>query len=181
MQTHGRGKLHSQASGLPKLQRSEPALASAMGPFQTCSIAGQLIGHFGLNNVTRCVTYFRRYAWHLLCYCHTNEIDSRRKAQSIELIPMTIEKAIVLGSDLNVAKSLENYLRRCRCDVASTSTIAAARDYLSRDNFDILFLDLSLSDGSGIEFLKEIQARPAKPLVVVTASSNAVGVAADCI
>ena len=67
---------------------------------------------------------------------------------------MSIEKVIVLGSDLSFRTDLENYLRRCRYDVAATSTVAIARDYLSKDNFDIIFLDLILPDGSGTDFLK---------------------------
>jgi DNA-binding NtrC family response regulator len=94
---------------------------------------------------------------------------------------MTIEKIIVLGSDSKLRADLENYLRRCRYDVASAPTIAAARDYLGRDNFDIVFLDLALSDGSAMDFLKEIQARPSKPMVVITAGAGAVEPAVDCI
>ena len=93
---------------------------------------------------------------------------------------MTIEKIIVLGSDSNLRNALQSYLRRCRYDVAATSTIAAARDYLGRDNFDIIFMDLALSDGSGVSFLQEIQSRPTKPLVVVTVGVTSVKPAVDC-
>jgi DNA-binding NtrC family response regulator len=94
---------------------------------------------------------------------------------------MTIEKVIVLGSDLHTRSALESFLRKCRYDVASTSTLAAARDYLGRDNFDILFLDLTLTDGSGMEFLQEMKARAVKPLVIVTAGSGSIESAVDCI
>ena len=94
---------------------------------------------------------------------------------------MTIEKIIVLGNDSNLRTELENYLRRSRCDVASASTLASARDYLGRDNFDIIFLDLDLPEGNGLDFLKEIQARPSKPLVIVTANAGSVEAAMDCI
>ena len=94
---------------------------------------------------------------------------------------MSIEKAIVLGSDSSLRSHLENYLRRCRCDVAAAATIADARNYLNRDNFDIIFTDLVLPDGSGMGFLQEIQARPQRPLVVITANAGAVNPAVDCI
>ncbi len=94
---------------------------------------------------------------------------------------MAIEKIIVLGSDLNFRSSLENYLRRCRYDVAPAPTIAIARDYLSRDNFDLIFLDLRLPDGEGTDLLKEIQARPQKPLAVITAGAGSVESAVECI
>ena len=94
---------------------------------------------------------------------------------------MAIEKIIVLGGDLNFRSNLENYLRRCRYDVAPAPTIAIARDYLSRDNFDLIFLDLHLPDGEGTELLKEIQARPQKPLAVITAGTGSVESAVECI
>ncbi|HEY1719409.1 MAG TPA: sigma-54 dependent transcriptional regulator [Verrucomicrobiae bacterium] len=94
---------------------------------------------------------------------------------------MTIEKIIILEGDSILRSNLENYLRRCRYDVASTSTIAVAREYLSRDNFDIVFSELRLPDGDGAELLKEIQARAQKPLVVITTSSGSIESAVDCI
>ncbi|MGA2868249.1 MAG: sigma-54 dependent transcriptional regulator [Verrucomicrobiota bacterium] len=86
-----------------------------------------------------------------------------------------------MGSDLNFRSNLENYLRRCRYDVASIGTIAMAREYLSRDNFDVIFLDLRLPDGEGTDLLKEIQARPQKPLAVITAGAGSVESAVECI
>jgi len=94
---------------------------------------------------------------------------------------MAIEKVIVLEGDSGLRNNLENYLRRCRYDVAATATIAGARDFLSKDNFDIIFLELRLSDGDGADFLKEIQSRPQKPLSVITTSSSSVESAVDCI
>jgi len=64
---------------------------------------------------------------------------------------MSIEKIIVLEDDAIVRNNLENFLRRQRFDVASAPTLAAAHDYLSRDNFDLIFMDMRLPDGQGIE------------------------------
>jgi DNA-binding NtrC family response regulator len=94
---------------------------------------------------------------------------------------MSIEKIIVLEGDSNFRNNLENYLRRCRYDVAATSTIAVAREYLSKDNFDIIFLELRLPDGDGTDFLKEIQARPQKPLAVITTGHGSIESAVNCI
>ena len=93
---------------------------------------------------------------------------------------MSIEKVIILGSDLHTRNALEHSLRNCRYDVAATSTIAAAREYMDRDNFDILFLDLALPDGNAQGFLQEIHARAVKPLVIITAGAGAVDAAVEC-
>src|ERR1700722_3256553 len=94
---------------------------------------------------------------------------------------MAIAKIIVLGTDLNFRSHLENYLRRCRYDVASAATLANARDYLCKDNFDLIFMDLHLPDGDGTDLLKELQARPQKPLAVITATAGGVESAVECI
>ncbi len=94
---------------------------------------------------------------------------------------MAIEKIIILEGDAVVRTSLENYLRRCRYDVASTPSVPVALEYLGRDNFDIFFLDLSLRNGRGTDLLREIQMRALKPLVIVTASIGSIESAVDCI
>jgi DNA-binding NtrC family response regulator len=94
---------------------------------------------------------------------------------------MAIEKIIVLGRDAAFRNQLENCLRRHRYDVAVTSAIGIAREYLSRDNFDLIFLDLSLPGGEGADLLREIQARPQKPLVVMTADADQVDTAVECV
>lgn len=94
---------------------------------------------------------------------------------------MTIEKIIVLDGDAVYRNNLEGFLRRCRYDVASASTIAAARDYLSRDNFDVIFVDMRLPDGDGTDLLKEIQSRPQRPLVVMTTGSGSIESAVECV
>ncbi len=94
---------------------------------------------------------------------------------------MAIEKIIILEGDTVVRSSLENYLRRCRFDVASTPSVPVALEYLGRDNFDIFFMDLSLRNSRGTDLLKEIQMRALKPLVIVTTSMGSIESAVDCI
>jgi DNA-binding NtrC family response regulator len=93
---------------------------------------------------------------------------------------MAIEKVIVLEDDPIVRNNLENFLRRQRLDVASAPTIAAARDYLAKDNFDIIFMDMRLPDGESIELLKQLQLRPQRPLSVVMTGFGSVESAVEC-
>jgi DNA-binding NtrC family response regulator len=93
---------------------------------------------------------------------------------------MSIEKIIVLEDDAGVRSNLENYLRRKHYDVAAVATIAAAQEYLNKDNFDLIFLDVRLPDGDGTDLLKEIQARPQKPLVVMMTGYGSVESAVVC-
>jgi DNA-binding NtrC family response regulator len=93
---------------------------------------------------------------------------------------MPIEKIIVLEDDLIVRKSLEQQLRYRRYDVASASNIADAQELLSKDNFDLMIVDVKLPDGDGTEFLKSLQARPIKPLVVMISGFGTVDLAVEC-
>src|SRR6201986_1181510 len=94
---------------------------------------------------------------------------------------MAIEKIILLEGAAVVRNSLENYLRRCRFDVASTASAPVALEYLSRDNFDVFFMDMSLRNGRGTDLLLEIQMRAQKPLVIVTTNIGSIESAVDCI
>jgi DNA-binding NtrC family response regulator len=93
---------------------------------------------------------------------------------------MPIEKVIVLEDDAIVRNNLEQCLRRRRYDVAAVSTIAAAQDYLNKDNFDVVFLDVRLPDGDGTDLLKLIQQRPQKPLCIITTGFGTVESAVEC-
>lgn len=93
---------------------------------------------------------------------------------------MPIEKIIVLEDDMIIRKHLEQQLRNRRYDVASASTIAAAQELLSKDTFDLIFVDVSLPDGEGTDLLKELQTRAVRPLAVVVTGNASVQLAVDC-
>jgi DNA-binding NtrC family response regulator len=93
---------------------------------------------------------------------------------------MSIEKIIVLEDDAIVRKNLETYLRRLHYDVAAVGTIAAAQEFLDKDNFDMAFVDVRLPDGYGTDLLKQVQARPQKPLVVMMTGFGSVESAVEC-
>ncbi len=93
---------------------------------------------------------------------------------------MSIEKIVVLEDDLIVRKNLENLLRQRRYDVASASTIAEAQEYLNKDSFDLIFLDVRLPDGDGTDLLKSLQSRPQRPLAVITTGFGTVESAVEC-
>ena len=55
---------------------------------------------------------------------------------------MPIEKIIVVEDDLIIRRSLEAQLRSRRCEVFAAPTLAAAKDAMARDTFDLVFLDV---------------------------------------
>ncbi|HTI72754.1 MAG TPA: sigma-54 dependent transcriptional regulator [Candidatus Limnocylindria bacterium] len=93
---------------------------------------------------------------------------------------MPIEKIIVLEDDVIIRRHLEQQLRNRRYEVASAATVAAAQEYLSRDNFDLMFVDVRLPDGEGTDLLRELQSRAQKPLVVMMTGFASVESAVAC-
>ena len=72
---------------------------------------------------------------------------------------MAIEKIVVVDDEMMIRKALETQLRNKRYSVASTGDLKGARKILSRDSFDLVFLDLRLPDGEGTDLLEEITAK----------------------
>lgn len=93
---------------------------------------------------------------------------------------MPIEKVIVVEDDTIVRRSLESQLRQRRCDVLGVPTLAAAKEGLAKDNFDLIFLDVRLPDGEGTDWLRELSQRPQKPLVVIMTGFASVESAVEC-
>jgi len=93
---------------------------------------------------------------------------------------MPIEKIIIVEDDQTVRRNLEAQLRARRYEVLGLSTLAVARVALARDNFDLVFLDVRLPDGEGTDWLKELQSRPQRPLVVIMTGFASVESAVDC-
>lgn len=93
---------------------------------------------------------------------------------------MPIEKIIVLEDDLIVRKNLEQQLRNRRYEVASAASIADAEELLTKDTFDLMFVDVRLPDGEGTDLLRQLQARPERPIVVIITGFGSVESAVNC-
>jgi two-component system, NtrC family, response regulator AtoC len=94
---------------------------------------------------------------------------------------MPIEKIVVVEDDTIVRKNLEQQLRQRRYDVAAVVNLAGAREVLAKDTFDLVFTDVRLPDGEGTDLLRELQARPQKPLVVIMTGFGTADFAVTCL
>ena len=93
---------------------------------------------------------------------------------------MPIEKIILVEDDQIIRRSLESLLRQRRCEVLAVSTLAAAKEALTKDTFDLIFLDVRLPDGEGTDWLRELQLRPQRPMVVIMTGFGSVASAVEC-
>jgi DNA-binding NtrC family response regulator len=93
---------------------------------------------------------------------------------------MPVEKVIMVAQEEFLRKQVAQHLRKKRIDVAECGTIQDAHDFLGKGNFDLMLLDETLPDGSGVEFLAEVNLRPDKPMVVMMGAEGSVDTAVQC-
>ena len=105
-----------------------------------------------------------------------------RQLYSLKLnyLKVAIGKIVVVDDEMMIRKALETQLRNKRYSVASTSDLKGARKILSRDSFDLVFLDLRLPDGDGTDLLEEITAKTEAPMVVMMTGYGSVESAVSC-
>ena len=97
---------------------------------------------------------------------------------------MYIERVLVVNDEPAVCKSLEEVLRKHRCSVLSVATRSAAETALSKDGFDLIFLDSHLPDGEGkdvLRYLDELPALTVRPLVVIVTGYGSIRAAVESI
>ena len=81
--------------------------------------------------------------------------------------------ALVVDDERDIRELLVMTLGRMglRCDTASS--LADARNHLSRNQYDLCLTDMRLPDGSGIDLMAEItQLHPNTPVAMITAFGN---------
>ena len=93
---------------------------------------------------------------------------------------MSIERILLVEDDNSLRKLLEESLRNKRYSVFPSRCLQEARQLLARETFDMLLTDLRLPDGLSLELLKELQARPQRPLTIVMTGHASVESAVDC-
>ncbi|MBN2068651.1 MAG: sigma-54-dependent Fis family transcriptional regulator [Opitutales bacterium] len=93
---------------------------------------------------------------------------------------MAFEKIIVLDDEMIIRKSLEQQLRKKHYSVATASKISEAEALLSKDQFDLMFVDVRLPDGDGTELLERVSEDPNGPLVVIITGYGSIESAVEC-
>ncbi|MDQ8201545.1 sigma-54 dependent transcriptional regulator [Pelagicoccus sp. SDUM812003] len=93
---------------------------------------------------------------------------------------MTLERILILDDELVIRKALEEQLRRKRFSVCSVGTLKEADEHLSKDEFDLLFVDVHLPDGNGTELLERVAGMQNPPLVVIMTGYGTVESAVKC-
>ena len=93
---------------------------------------------------------------------------------------MAIEKILVVDDEPIIRKSFEELLRPKRYGVTTVGTLADAERMLKRDSFDLLFLDIRLPDGEGLDVLDRLSTEKRRPLAIMMSGFGTIETAVKC-
>lgn len=85
-------------------------------------------------------------------------------------------KILLIEDDETLSMGIEYSLKNEGHDVAVANKISSARSIESSESFDLILLDVTLPDGNGYEFCKEIRRKSDIPIIFLTACDEEVNV-----
>jgi DNA-binding NtrC family response regulator len=76
-------------------------------------------------------------------------------------------KVLVVDDEQLVRWFLDRALKKSGYEVITSSNIADAAERLKAENIDLLFLDLRMPEGSGVELIRQLDLASKRPKVIV--------------
>jgi len=94
---------------------------------------------------------------------------------------MPIERVAVVDAEPAILRYLAGQLRSRGLNVTNLTSIAEADRVLRKDQFDLLFVDVRLPDGSGTQLLTRLSNRADRPIVIMMTDYGTIESAVSCI
>lgn len=83
---------------------------------------------------------------------------------------MTRQRALIVDDEPDIRELLEITLGRMKLDTRCARNIKEAREWLSKEPFDLCLTDMRMPDGTGLELVQYISQRhPQMPVAMITA------------
>jgi CheY-like chemotaxis protein len=91
-------------------------------------------------------------------------------AQPERVRPLSGDKIrlLLVEDHMDTARALSRLLESRGYEVATAATVAAARQAIQGDNFDLLLCDLGLPDGTGFDVIEKVRQQSDKPAIALT-------------
>ncbi|MCL5097446.1 MAG: sigma 54-interacting transcriptional regulator, partial [Candidatus Omnitrophica bacterium] len=96
-------------------------------------------------------------------------------APSMQELGLAGLSILVIEDELLLRKQIAAHLERLGADLAGTSTLAGARQFLTDLSFDFILLDVHLPDGLGTDLLAQKQVPANTGVLVMTAQGGVAG------
>lgn len=93
---------------------------------------------------------------------------------------MDLHRILIVDDTPVICKSLEDRLRNKRHAVSSAGSIQEAEKKLATNTYDLIFLDVQLSDGDGRELLDRLADLTPRPMVVMITANTAIEAVVEC-
>jgi two-component system response regulator AtoC len=90
-------------------------------------------------------------------------------------------RVLIVDDEHNIRSSLQKYLGLEKIESQGAENGVAAMDWLSRESFDAVILDLKLPDKSGQEVLEWMQGRGVSPPVIMISAHGEIADAVRCL
>lgn len=74
---------------------------------------------------------------------------------------------LIIDDDPQVCKTLVHRFERLSFDVQFAMTLAEGMEEVFTDNYDVVFLDINLPDGNGLDAIPKIKSHPLPPEVII--------------
>ena len=94
---------------------------------------------------------------------------------------MPLEKVILAEGDENLRRTVAEFIRGKRIDVAEAGTIQDVYNYLGKDEFDLVFIDAKLPECELLDFFGDVNQRAQKPLLIPLVNGEPDSFVLDCI
>ena len=87
-----------------------------------------------------------------------------------------MEKMLIIDDDIEACETIESLITRLKHDCDMAHTISAGKQQLELNNYDVVFLDVGLPDGNGLDLLPEImQIQDAPEVIILTGKGDVDG------
>jgi len=93
---------------------------------------------------------------------------------------MPLEKVILAEGDENLRRTVAEFIRSKRIDVAEAGTIQDVYNYLGKDEFDLIFIDAKLPECKLLDFFGDLNQRAQKPLLIPLVNGEPDSFVLDC-
>ncbi|MDD5348998.1 MAG: sigma-54 dependent transcriptional regulator [Chthoniobacteraceae bacterium] len=93
---------------------------------------------------------------------------------------MPFDRILIVDDHLIIRKTMADALRAKRHSVVTVETIADAEKAIQRNNIDVVFLDVRLTDGNGVDLLERLSNMPDRPLVIMMSGHANIETAVEC-
>ncbi len=85
-------------------------------------------------------------------------------------------KILIIDDDVQIRRLLKQSLKRFDFETCSSETLGHGLELAEQEPVDLVFLDLSLPDGNGLDALERFSNSPASPeIIIITGNTNQSG------